>query len=90
MSLQFDQLSNAQMAYGLNLLAMFLACAGAWLLLATRQREQQAGQMLLDTDCNHVDVPVMQATQQLNRFFYQFGLLCLASALLLSWFSRQM
>ena len=83
-------LFNAQPARWLNLLALFLACAGAWLLLATRRREQAAvGALAVGSDGNAMAAPQDDATQRLNRFFYQFGLSCMAAALLLSWGSSQ-
>lgn len=91
MSLQtLYALFNAQPARWLNLLAVFLACAGAWLLLATRQREQAAASaMAIGSDGNAMAAPLDEPTQRLNRFFYQFGYGCLAVALLLSWGSTQ-
>ncbi|MBX9753167.1 MAG: hypothetical protein K2X80_00305 [Pseudomonadaceae bacterium] len=91
MSLQaLYALFNAQPARWLNLLALFLACAGAWLLLATRQREQAAvGSLAVGGNANAMAAPQDDATQRLNRFFYQFGFGCMAFALLLSWGSSQ-
>ncbi|MDP3846691.1 MAG: hypothetical protein Q8R10_09740 [Pseudomonas sp.] len=91
MSLQaLYALFNAQPARCLNLLALFLACAGAWLLLATRQREQAVGGSLaMSGDGNAMAAPTDEPTQRLNRFFYQFGFACMAIALLLSWGSSQ-
>jgi hypothetical protein len=84
-------LFNAQPARWLNLLALFFACAGAWLLLATRQRQQSAvGPLALGSDGNAMPAPVNEPTQRLNRFFYQFGFTCMAGALLLSWSSTQL
>ena len=93
MSLQvfLSQLLSSS-AQQLNLLALFLALPGSWLLLATRWREQGgwllAGGQLSATaaDGDVTDA----ATQRLNRFFYRFGLLCLAAALGLSWLSTRL
>ena len=83
-------LFNAQPARWLNLLALFFACAGAWLLLATRWRELAAvGSLAVGRDGNAMAALVDDATQRLNRFFYQFGFACMAVALLLSWGSTQ-
>lgn len=92
MSLQaFYALFNAQPARCLNLLALFLACAGAWLLLATRQREQAAvGSLAVGNEGGAMAAPQDEATLRLNRFFYRFGFSCLACALLLSWGSTQL
>jgi hypothetical protein len=80
---------NAQPGRWLNLLALFFAVAGAWLLLATRYRQQAAvGALAFNAENNAVSA-ADNATQRLDRFFYQFGCLCLASALLLSWSSTQ-
>jgi hypothetical protein len=90
MSLQvLYTLFHAQPARCINLLALFFACAGAWLLLATRQREQVAVGSLALGGANAVTAPQEQLTQRLNRFFYQFGFSCMAGSLLLSWLSSQ-
>jgi hypothetical protein len=88
MSLQaLYALCHAHPARGLNFLALFFACAGAWLLLATRQREQAlAGSVVGKPRVAGIDLP----TQRLNRFFYQFALLCMLAALWLSWRSTQL
>jgi hypothetical protein len=84
-------LINAQPGRGLNLLALFFACAGAWLLLATRQRQQAlAGSLAVGIDGKPMAAPLNQPRQRLNRFFYQFAVTCMASALLLSWGSTQL
>lgn len=75
----------------LNVLAMFFACAGAWLLLATRQRELRAeAQVNGLSDGRGEAVLGAEPTLRLNRFFYQFGFACLAIALLLSWDSNRL
>ncbi|MDO8696045.1 MAG: hypothetical protein Q7J74_02925 [Pseudomonas sp.] len=91
MSLQaLYALFNAQPARCLNLLALFLACAGAWLLLATRRREQAAvGSLAMGGEGNAMAALAGEPTQRLNRFFYQFGFACMIGALLLSWGSTQ-
>lgn len=90
MSLQaLYALFNAQPARCLNLLALFLACAGAWLLLATRQREQAAVGSFAVGGGNVVTARQEEPTQRLNRFFYLFGLSSMVGALLLSWGSSQ-
>lgn len=80
----------AHPAQALNGLALFFAAAGAWLLLATRFREQRVVAHLaggkLDGDAVVLDEP----TLRLNRFFYRFGALCLATALALSWASTRL
>ncbi|MBP8184950.1 MAG: hypothetical protein KAX95_03625 [Pseudomonas sp.] len=82
-------LFSAQPGRWLNCLALFFAVVGAWLLLATRYRQQAAGGALaFNAQSNAVSV-ADEATQRLNKFFYQFGYTCLASALLLSWNSTQ-
>jgi hypothetical protein len=86
-------LIEGQPGQWLNGLALFFALAGAWLLLATRMREQHASARLLAgselnglADEAYGDEP----TLRLNQFFYRFGYACQASALLLSWFSTQL
>jgi hypothetical protein len=84
-------LINAQPGRCLNLLALFFACAGAWLLLATRQRQQAlAGSLLLGADGKRMVAAMAPPGQRLNRFFYQFAATCMLSALLLSWYSTQL
>lgn len=78
----------AQVANGL---ALFLALAGSWLLLATRLREQRAAaRLLLDGELSSLAAESVADVQvaRLNRFFYVFGGLCLGAALALSWLSR--
>ncbi|MDX1299931.1 MAG: hypothetical protein R3260_17075 [Pseudomonas sp.] len=87
-------LVESQPGQWLNGLALFFAMAGAWLLLATRLREQRklarflAGNGLSDVaqQAYACDAPALR----LNRFFYRFGYACQASALLLSWLSTQL
>ena len=78
----------------LNGLALFFALAGAWLLLATRMREQHASARLLaGSELNGLAEEAYasdEPTLRLNQFFYRFGYACLVSALLLSWFSTQL
>ena len=75
----------------LNVLAMFFACAGAWLLLATRQRELRAEAQVNGSSDGHGEAVLdAEPTLRLNRFFYQFGFACLAIALLLSWDSTRL
>lgn len=87
-------LIEGQPGHWLNGLALFFALAGAWLLLATRLREQLAQARLLAG--NALNALAQQAdacdepTRRLNRFFYRFGYTCLALALLLSWLSTQL
>ena len=73
-----------------NGLALFLALAGGWLLLATRRRERlAAARLLLDGELSTLDEELGGDAQveRLNRFFYCFGSLSLLTALLLSWLS---
>ena len=75
----------------LNVLAMFFACAGAWLLLATRQRELRAEAQVNGSSDGHGEAVLdAEPTLRLNRFFDQFGFACLAIALLLSWDSTRL
>lgn len=82
-------LFSSQPGRWLNLLALFFALAGAWLWLATRYRQQVAGAALAFDGELTAGAALDDATMRLNRFFYQFGCACLASALLLSWSSTQ-
>lgn len=75
----------------LNVLAMFFACAGAWLLLATRQRELRAEAQVDGLNDGHGEAVLdAEPTLRLNRFFYQFGFACLVIALVLSWDSTRL
>lgn len=73
-----------------NALALFFACAGSWLLLATRLREQQTLRGLaLDAEVRDIPPETLSdaPTLRLNRFFKAFGAGCLVVALGLSWAS---
>lgn len=75
----------------LNGLALFFALAGAWLLLATRVREQRvAARLLAEGELGEAEYGEDEATVRINRFFYAFGLATLMAALLLSWVSTQL
>lgn len=80
----------AHPAQMLNGLALFFALAGAWLLLATRVREQRvAARLLVEGDMGEGDYAEDDATARINRFFYAFGLATLIMALVVSWASTQ-
>ncbi|MCE5365217.1 hypothetical protein [Pseudomonas anguilliseptica] len=87
-------LIEAQPGLWLNGLALFVALAGSWLLLATRLREQRAVARLLAG--NQLNEMTQQAyaldepTERLNRFFYRFAAVCLVAALCLSWVSTRL
>lgn len=75
----------------LNVLALFFACAGAWLLLATRRRVMLAVARLdAPRDDQREAIIDGGPSLRVNRFFYQFGFACLAIALLLSWDSTRL
>jgi hypothetical protein len=82
-------LIDGQRALWLNGLALFVALAGAWLLLATRLREQRAIARLLAGMAQQA-YALDEPTLRMNRFFYCFGCVCLVSALLLSWVCTQL
>jgi hypothetical protein len=70
-----------------NALALFLALAGSWLLLATRLRQQQATvRLALETGAG----PAPEAVRKINRFFQRFGAGCLLAALLVSGLSTSL
>lgn len=77
-----------------NGLALFLALAGGWLLLATRLREQRAAaRLLLDGELATLAEAGLAGdvrSERLNRFFYAFGAASLLAALLLSWLSTSL
>ena len=75
----------------LNGLALFFAMAGAWLLLATRMREQRAvARLLASNEMDELAYAMDEPTVRLNRFFYRFGYSCLVVALIVSWASTQL
>ncbi len=95
MSLQL--LWSAFVHYPANLingLALLFACPGAWLLHATRRREQRAqANLAMQSESRAIDQPLLaldSATQRINRFFYRFGFACLGLALLISWLSTRL
>lgn len=95
MSLQL--LWSAFIHYPANLingLALLFACPGAWLLHATRRREQRAqANLAMQSESRSIDQPLLaldSATQRINRFFYRFGFACLGLALLISWLSTRL
>lgn len=74
-----------------NGLALFLALAGSWLLLATRWRTQRAARAVL-LEGEHETLCMLAAPQaakvgRLNRFFNAFAAACLGGGLGLSWLS---
>ncbi|HUE90666.1 hypothetical protein [Pseudomonas sp.] len=75
----------------LNGLALFFGLAGAWLLLATRLREQWAmARLIAGSEMDNMAGPACafdEPTLRLNRFFSGFGYATLGLALLLSWVS---
>lgn len=87
MSLQLLwSLYRSHPAQVVNGLALLLALAGGWLLLATRWREQRAALQVREVgECEALADGGQ--VERLNRFFYAFGALSLGAALLLSWFS---
>ena len=69
----------------LNAVALFLALAASWLLVATRLRESlaalPAAQPALASTAPHA---------RINQFFYRFAGVALMAALGLSWFSTRL
>lgn len=86
-------LGLAYPAQVVNGLALFLALAGSWLLLATRWRERRAlARVLMESEGEALLEALAPsaadaALDRLNRFFYAFGLGSLGGGLALSWFS---
>ncbi|MDR7025883.1 hypothetical protein SAMN05216370_3673 [Pseudomonas peli] len=87
-------LIEGQPGQWLNGLALFFALAGAWLLLATRLREQRAqARVLAGNELNELAEQAYacdEPTWRLNQFFVRFGSVCLGCALLLSWLSTRL
>ncbi|WP_028240663.1 hypothetical protein [Stutzerimonas azotifigens] len=81
---QFGLMDPSQL---LNTLAMLLAIAGSWLLLATRWREWLAAARV-PAGQQAPGGPEAAATARLNQMFYCVGYAGLALALMVSWGSR--
>jgi hypothetical protein len=92
MSLHLMTLFTAHPAKLINLLALFFAFPGGWLLHATRRREQRAmASLQTQRETRPSEEPTLDwATLRLNRFFYSFGFACMGLALLVSWISTQL
>lgn len=84
-------LASIHPAQVLNTLALFLAIAGGWLLLATRLRERRSmARLVLENPMTDLQASAEMTDEpgaQLNRFFYCFAGACLLGALLLSGYS---
>lgn len=74
----------------INALALFLAVAGAWLLVATRARQNRALARVSASAKPAGGDDMEHASARVNRFFTSFGAACLVLALALSWFSTQL
>jgi len=90
LSLQFDVSGLASLALLLNSMALLIAVGGAWLLLATRWRQQLAvnTSYLAGSSAQAVEQVRTLATQRIDRFFYCFGFSSLGLAWLLSSLTR--
>lgn len=87
MFLQISVAGLASLCPLLNSMALLIALGGAWLLLATRWRQQLASQ-LTAARREASGGRVSTATQRVDRFFYGFGFSSLAIAWLLSSFTQ--
>ncbi|WP_241729854.1 hypothetical protein [Pseudomonas sp. SST3] len=90
MSLSIDLSGLASFGPVLNSMALLIALGGAWLLLATRWRQQLASQSAhpIGTRGPVVELIGAAATQRIDRFFYGFGFSSLGLAWLLSSLTR--
>ena len=93
MSLHLMTLFSAHPAKLINLLALFFACPGGWLVHAARRRELRAiARLEAQSQNRRIDEPLLMlegASLRTNRFFYSFGFACMGLALLVSWISTQ-
>ncbi|MNR31198.1 hypothetical protein D3C85_1486950 [compost metagenome] len=81
----------AHPAQVVNGLALFFACAGAWVLLATRLREQRSvARLAAESELDEPASVQDEAAQRLNRFFYAFGYFSLTVAFCVSWASTRL
>lgn len=86
MSLQaLWSISLAYPAQILNSLALVMALAGGWLLLATQRRRHQFKLRLIQGNFN--EALTLAARHKVDSFFTRFGALSLAVAVTLSWLS---
>ncbi|WP_027591640.1 hypothetical protein [Pseudomonas sp. RL] len=69
----------------LNALALLMALAGSWLLLATQRRRSQFKLRLVQG--NFQEALMLAARHRVDGFFTRFGALSLALAVTLSWVS---
>ena len=69
----------------LNALALLMALAGSWLLLATQRRRSQFKLRLVQG--NFQEALMLAARHRVDGFFTRFGALSLALAVTLSWLS---
>ncbi|HLV17661.1 MAG TPA: hypothetical protein VKY70_09355 [Pseudomonas sp.] len=69
----------------LNALALLIALAGSWLLLANQRRRQQFKLRL--TQGNFQEALMLAARHKVDGFFTRFGAFSLALAVVLSWLS---
>jgi hypothetical protein len=88
--LHFDYSTLARVAPLVNSMAMLIVLSGAWLLLATRWRQQtvNAAAPLAGSRASAVAQGCVAARQRVDRFFYGFGFSCLGLACLLSSLTR--
>ncbi|WP_437421049.1 hypothetical protein [Stutzerimonas chloritidismutans] len=90
MSLQIDMSGLASLAWLLNSMALLIALAGSWLLVATRWRRQLSGARLhlAESRVETSTDPQRLGTGRVDRFFYAFGFASLGLAWLLSTATR--
>lgn len=90
MSLQIDMSGLADLAWLLNSMALIIALAASWLLVATRWRRQLfATQLRLAASRMQVASEGREkATRRVNRAFYAIGFSSLGLAWLLSMLTR--
>ncbi|MDE1528961.1 hypothetical protein PVE90_04445 [Pseudomonas carnis] len=75
----------------INIVALLVACSGAWVLFITRLHAQRAmADLALRSEDRAIDQPMLfldTRTERAHRLAYRVGFACLGLALAISWLS---